>query len=42
VVIKDACIDADAEAHRVLTEKVFANQATVMTAQEFQSQSAGA
>jgi len=37
VVIKDACIDSDAEVHRVLTEKVFAHQATVITAQEFQS-----
>jgi nicotinamidase-related amidase len=42
VVIKDACFDADEEVHRVLTEKVFAHQATVMTAQTFQTTSAGA
>jgi nicotinamidase-related amidase len=35
VVIKDACFDRDAEVHRVLTEKVFAAQATVLTADEF-------
>lgn len=31
VVLKDACWDSDAEVHRVLTEKVFARQATVTT-----------
>jgi nicotinamidase-related amidase len=31
VVVKDACFDADPEVHRVLTEKVFAAQATVVT-----------
>jgi hypothetical protein len=36
-VIKDACYDRDEEVHRVLTEKVFAAQATVITAQEFES-----
>lgn len=35
VVIKDACFERDAEVHRVLTEKVFAAQATVLTADEF-------
>jgi nicotinamidase-related amidase len=35
VVIKDACFDRDEEVHRVLTEKVFAAQATVLTAKEF-------
>jgi nicotinamidase-related amidase len=37
-VIKDACFDGDAEVHRVLTEKVFAAQATVLTAKEFSEQ----
>lgn len=36
-VIKDACFDPDDEVHRVLTEKVFASQAAVMTAEEFAS-----
>jgi nicotinamidase-related amidase len=31
VVIKDACFDKDEEVHRVLTEKVFPAQATVVT-----------
>lgn len=35
VVIKDACFDNDPEVHRVLTEKVFAAQATVLTADAF-------
>jgi nicotinamidase-related amidase len=35
VVIKDACFDADAEVHRVLTEKIFPGQATVVTVDEF-------
>ena len=34
-VIKDACFDPDPEVHRVLTEKVFAAQAVVITAEEF-------
>ena len=37
VVVKDACLDADAEVHRVLTEKVFAAQATVVTTEAFLS-----
>jgi nicotinamidase-related amidase len=35
IVIKDACFDRDEEVHRVLTEKVFASQATVLAAKEF-------
>ena len=35
IVLKDACFDADPEVHRVLTEKVFPAQATVMTVDEF-------
>ena len=35
VILKDACFDADAEVHRVLTEKVFPVQATVTTVVEF-------
>lgn len=30
-VLKDGCCDPDPEAHRVLTEKVFARQAAVLT-----------
>jgi nicotinamidase-related amidase len=41
IVIKDACADGDEEVHRVLTEKVFANQATVITAQQFQAECLG-
>jgi nicotinamidase-related amidase len=35
VVVKDACADRDEEVHRVLTEKVFATQATVVTTEAF-------
>lgn len=35
VVISDACDDRDPEVHRVLTEKVYPRQGTVMKAQEF-------
>jgi nicotinamidase-related amidase len=31
VVLSDGCLDADAEVHRVLTEKIFPRQATVTT-----------
>jgi nicotinamidase-related amidase len=31
-VVKDACFDGDAEVHRVLTEKIFVAQGTVVTA----------
>jgi nicotinamidase-related amidase len=34
-VLADACSDADAEVHRVLTEKVFPRQATVTTTDEW-------
>lgn len=34
-VIKDACFDPDEDVHRVLTEKVFAAQATVFDAKSF-------
>ena len=34
-VVADACADADPEVHRVLTEKIYPRQGTVMTAQEF-------
>ncbi len=35
VVLKDACFDADPEIHRVLTEKIFPMQATVLTVDAF-------
>ena len=35
VVLKDACFDADPEVHRILTEKVFPAQATVLTVDAF-------
>jgi nicotinamidase-related amidase len=38
VVLKDACFDADPEVHRVLTEKIFTTQATVLTVDEFVAQ----
>jgi nicotinamidase-related amidase len=38
VVIKDACFDPDPEVHRVLTEKIFPMQATVLTADTFISE----
>jgi nicotinamidase-related amidase len=34
-VLKDACFDSDAEVHRVLTEKIFPTQATVLTVDAF-------
>jgi nicotinamidase-related amidase len=34
-VISDACADRDPEVHRVLQEKVFSWQATVLNTQEF-------
>jgi nicotinamidase-related amidase len=30
-VLSDGCLDADAEVHRVLTEKIFPRQADVIT-----------
>jgi nicotinamidase-related amidase len=41
VVVKDACLDRDEEVHRVLTEKVFTAQATVVTAEELEKLAAG-
>ena len=38
VVLSDACLDADAEVHRVLTEKVFARQAEVLTVDQWAEQ----
>jgi nicotinamidase-related amidase len=35
VVLADACLDADPEVHRVLTEKVFPRQADVLTVAEW-------
>jgi nicotinamidase-related amidase len=35
IVLADACDDRDAEVHRVLTEKVFPRQATVVSVDEF-------
>ena len=37
IVVADACSDADAEVHRVLTEKVYPRQGTVINTQEFLS-----
>jgi nicotinamidase-related amidase len=34
-ILKDACFDPDPEVHRILTEKVFLSQATVLTVDEF-------
>jgi len=38
VVLSDACLDADPEVHRVLTEKVFPRQADVLTVAEWTAQ----
>lgn len=35
IVLSDACSDADPEVHRVLTEKVYPRQGTVITTNEF-------
>ena len=35
IVVSDACSDRDPEVHRVLTEKIYPRQGTVLTAQEF-------
>ena len=35
VVVSDACSDADPEVHRVLTEKVYPRQGTVMITDQF-------
>ena len=41
VVLSDGCLDADAEVHRVLTEKVFPRQAQVRTVAEWTASRAG-
>ena len=41
VVLQDACFDADLEVHRVLTEKIFPNQAKVMTVFAFIAEQTG-
>ena len=41
-VLKDACFDPDEEVHRVLTEKIFPGQATVLTVDEFIAAQEGA
>jgi nicotinamidase-related amidase len=41
IVIKDACFDADPEVHRVLTEKIFPAQATVVTVDAFIAEQGG-
>jgi nicotinamidase-related amidase len=41
VVLADACLDADAEVHRVLTEKVFPRQAEVLTVEQWAAQPTG-
>lgn len=38
IVLADACMDADPEVHRVLTEKVFPRQADVLTVTEWAAQ----
>ena len=35
IVLSDACSDGDPEVHRVLTEKIYPRQGTVMTTDEF-------
>jgi len=42
VVLADACLDADPEVHRVLTEKVFPRQADVRTVAEWAQDPGGA
>ncbi len=37
-VIEDACFDPDEEVHRVLTQKVFAHQAKILTAAQFEAE----
>jgi nicotinamidase-related amidase len=40
-VLSDGCLDADAEVHRVLTEKIFPRQADVVTIEEWTTLSRG-
>jgi nicotinamidase-related amidase len=42
IVLADACLDADPEVHRVLTEKVFPRQAEVSTVAQWTEQQAPA
>ena len=35
IILKDACFDGDEEVHRVLTEKIFVRQATVLSVDAF-------
>ena len=35
IVLADCCFDSDEEVHRVLTQKIFSRQATVVNAQDF-------
>jgi len=39
-VLSDGCLDADAEVHRVLTEKIFPRQAEVLTIKEWSARHA--
>ncbi len=41
IVLKDACFDPDEEVHRVLTEKIFPTQATVLTVDAFIQEQGG-
>jgi nicotinamidase-related amidase len=41
IVVKDCCVDMDADLHTCLVDKVFARRATVVTAQEFAEGFAG-
>ena len=40
-VVRDGCADADAEVHRVLTEKIFPRQAEVLSADDFAARIGG-
>ena len=40
-VVRDGCGDADAEVHRVLTEKIFPRQAEVLSADDFAARIGG-
>ncbi len=42
IVLADCCADRDEEVHRVLTEKIFPRQATVVTSREFLQAMGGA
>ena len=38
IVLADACLDGDAEVHRILTEKVFPRQADVLSVESWVQQ----